>query len=61
LELDPCFQPLLLLYTWVDRALDRLDRQRLLGTLSTNPRTDNRYLQYVAVLAESSQALFANL
>jgi hypothetical protein len=51
LAVDPRFRPLLLLYTWLDRALDRLDRQRLLGTVRSDPRADNRYLHYIAVLA----------
>jgi hypothetical protein len=58
LQLDARFRPLLLLYTWVDRALDRLDRRRLLGTAGPDPRADNRYLQYVAILAEGSRTLF---
>jgi hypothetical protein len=58
LEIDARFRPLLLLYTWVDRALDRLDRQRLLGTAGPDPRAGNRYHQYVAILAEGSRTLF---
>lgn len=59
LGVDPRFRPLLLLYTWVDRALDRLDRQQLLGTAATNPRADNRYLHYVAILTEDYRRLFS--
>jgi hypothetical protein len=58
LGLDARFRPLLLLYTWVDRALDRLDRQQLLGTASPNTRADNRYLHYLAILAEDCGNLF---
>lgn len=57
LQLDPRFRPLLALYLWLDRALDRLDRQRLLG-IAHPPRLSNRYIQYLALLAEAPHHLF---
>lgn len=52
LDLDRRFLPLLLVYTWIQRALDRYERQKTLGELDENSRSGNRYVQYVSLLAQ---------
>ncbi len=56
MELDPRFAPLLLVTFWVDRALDRFTRQGALGAQGVN---ENRFAQYVALLAKHGETLFA--
>lgn len=46
------FFPMLLVYTWVDRATDRYRRQVALGKNPSDPRADNLFARYVSVLAE---------
>src|SRR6185369_5142218 len=58
LAIDARFQPLLLTYTWVRRALDRAERQSALG--GATARAGNRYVQYVGILAEHTGALFGD-
>ncbi|HUF36386.1 MAG TPA: hypothetical protein VMN37_10580 [Gemmatimonadales bacterium] len=50
LAIDPRFLPLLLVYTWVERALDRHDRQ--------GPSGRNPYVDHLAALAPASERLF---
>lgn len=57
-EIDAEFLPVLLVLTWVDRAVDRVHRQRRLGNPASDSRAGNRFVQYVGTLAENSHALF---
>lgn len=59
LAIDARFQPLLLAYTWVHRALDRAERQSALGGAAA--RAGNRYVQYVGILAEHTETLFGDI
>jgi hypothetical protein len=45
---DPRFFPLLVVVAWVDRALDRADRQARAGATGSG---ENRYADYVRLLA----------
>lgn len=58
LNMDRRFLPLLLVYTWVELGLRRLDQQRLQEEMGPDPRDGNRYLAFVAILAEHSERLF---
>jgi phosphotransferase family enzyme len=59
LDINPEFLPLLLVYTWLDRALDHLDRQRVSGEVGVDARLGNRYVDYIGIIAEHSDWLFA--
>lgn len=58
LEIDVRFLPLLLLYTYVEQALDRVGRLRATGALSADPREDNMYVKLVAALAAEAGHVF---
>jgi hypothetical protein len=60
LDLDPGFLPLLLVYTWVRRALHQVEREGMLGTPDTASSAGNRYTGYVRALAECATQLFAS-
>jgi hypothetical protein len=57
LALDARLRPLLLVYTWVDRALDRAARGALAERGGGSP--PNRYREYVRLLATRAEELFA--
>ena len=57
LQLESGFLPLLLFVTWIDRAVDRVERARMAaGPEATRP--DNAYARYLEVLAEGSARWF---
>jgi aminoglycoside phosphotransferase (APT) family kinase protein len=60
LGIDPGFLPLLLVHTWLTRALDRHRRQRDLGAAGGDGRAGNRYVPYVALLAARAGRLFGD-
>jgi hypothetical protein len=51
LAIDRRLLPLLLSYTWAERAVKRLDRKQLLGDSSGTPRVGDRFVAYVELLA----------
>jgi hypothetical protein len=53
------FLPLLVVYTWLERAVDRHRRERTLGAPTDSPRRNNRFVQYVEVLARSRDELLS--
>jgi len=61
LRIDPRCLPLLLVYTWVERALDHFNRQQLLGKIGIDARTGNRYIAYVDILASHMEWLFTRV
>jgi aminoglycoside phosphotransferase (APT) family kinase protein len=58
LSMDPRLLPLLLVYTWVDRALHHFEKQRLQGERPDDARAGNRHIRRVAILAEHTEQLF---
>ncbi len=56
--LDRRLLPLLLVYTWVERALDHFDRKRALGRLGADARAGNQFIGYVDLLAAHAVQLF---
>jgi Phosphotransferase enzyme family len=52
LAIDPRFLPLLLVYTWIERALDHTNRQRSLGRPVRDSRAGNQFVRYIATLAQ---------
>jgi aminoglycoside phosphotransferase (APT) family kinase protein len=58
LSMDRRLLPLLLLYTWVDRALHHFEKQLLHGERPDDARAGNRHVGRVTVLAEHSDRLF---
>jgi aminoglycoside phosphotransferase (APT) family kinase protein len=54
---DPRFLPLLLVVTWVERALERADRQATAGGRGRAEGT-NRYAEYVTLMARRRDQLF---
>ena len=60
LSIDQRYVPLLLVYTWIDRALDRFERQQSSGEGGTDTRFGNRYVSYIGILAAHTERLFAN-
>lgn len=58
LQIHYDFLPLLLVYTWVDRAVDRFERQASLNALGTSARSNNRFASYVGILAQGAESLF---
>jgi hypothetical protein len=61
LEVNEAFLPLLIAYTWLERALDRHRRQETLGAPTASPRRNNRFVQYVEILARARHELFADV
>jgi hypothetical protein len=60
LSMDPRLLPLLLVYTWVDRALHHFEKQRLQGERPRDTRAGNRHIHRVAILAEHTEQLFGS-
>jgi hypothetical protein len=58
LAVDRRILPLVLVFTWADRAVKRLDRKLLLGVGSASPRADDRFVAYVELLANDADAVF---
>ena len=58
LQIHGDFFPLLLVYTWVDRAVDRFGRQASLGALGASARANNGFASYVETLAQDANGLF---
>jgi hypothetical protein len=53
------FLPVLLVYMSVELGLRRLDQQTVQGEISSsNPRSGNGYLPFLAILAQHSDQLF---
>jgi len=59
LQIHCDFLPLLLVYTWVDRAVDRFGRQASLGALGASARANNGFASYVGILAQGADTLFS--
>lgn len=60
LDLDVRFAPLLLVYTWVDRVLDRADRlSRASAGGSEASSPESRYGDYLRLMAQRADQLFA--
>ena len=55
----PGFVPLLVVCTWVERAVDRQRRRLDLESSASDARRDNRFARYVEILAEGADDLFA--
>jgi hypothetical protein len=60
LSMDDRLVPLLLVHTWIDRALHHYDKQMLQGERPTDARAGNRHIDRVAVLAEHANELFSS-
>jgi aminoglycoside phosphotransferase (APT) family kinase protein len=60
LSMDRRLFPVLLVYTWVDRALHHFEKQRLQGERPSDARAGNRHVDRVAVLADHTEQLFAS-
>jgi hypothetical protein len=58
LGIDQRYFPLLLVYTWIDRARDHFDRRQILGEVGADVRSGNRYVKYIGILADHSEQLF---
>lgn len=61
LDMDESLFPVLLLYTWLERALHHSEKQRLQGVVSCDARMGNRHVARIEVLAEHTQGLFGNV
>jgi len=59
LEIDPRFVPLVLVYTWVERALNHRDREWRLGSADGANRSFDQFDTYVHLLADSDTILEA--
>jgi aminoglycoside phosphotransferase (APT) family kinase protein len=59
LDMDSRFLPLLLVYTWVDRALHHRDKQHLQGEHPRDTRAGNRHVGRVTLLARHVDQLFS--
>ena len=59
MRIDRRFLPLVLVYTWVERAVKRLDRKRLLGTVEPSSRAGDQFAAYVNHLGDHADLLFA--
>lgn len=58
LDISPSFLPLLLVCTYVEQALERVQRLRECGDAGAVDRSSNQYVGYLSVLAEHVQQLF---
>jgi hypothetical protein len=58
LEIPPGFLPMLIAQTWIDRAREKDERQETLGIPRADRRRDNRFAQYVEILARGTDNLF---
>jgi hypothetical protein len=58
LEVDRRFVSLLLVYTWVKRALEEMDRHRVLDQLSMSRRDGNQFVNWIGMLAAGTDRLF---
>jgi hypothetical protein len=59
LDILPRFLPLVLVFLWVEQALHHFSRRQSLGETQADPRTGNRSVKYIALLAEHANTLFA--
>jgi aminoglycoside phosphotransferase (APT) family kinase protein len=59
LGIDQGYFPILLVSTWIQRAIDHFERHRTLGHVATDVRSGNRYVQYLSILADHVERLFA--
>ena len=59
LDIDRRYWPVLLAYTWIQRALDHFKRHRALGNMGTDHRFRNRYVDYLGILADHTEKLFS--
>jgi hypothetical protein len=59
LDIDRRFLPILLVGMWVEQALHQADRKQALGDAPADSRAHNRCVQYLGVLAEHADQLFA--
>jgi hypothetical protein len=59
LRIDREFLPLLMVYTWVERAVKRLERKRLLRMNDPTSRSGDQFVAYVHHLAAHGDQLFA--
>ena len=60
LAIDPRFLSLLLVTTYVELALGRIEQQRTMRETSTDARACNRYIEYIHVLAKQAERLFVD-
>ncbi|HEX2611622.1 MAG TPA: hypothetical protein VHK68_11475, partial [Gemmatimonadales bacterium] len=58
LQTPPGFLGLLVVYTWVERAIDQWSRQASLDGVRDNARASNPFVGYVEALAEGVDSLF---
>jgi hypothetical protein len=58
LEMDRALFPVLLLYTWIERAIHHVEKQKLQSALASDRRAGNRHAQRVDILAEEVDRLF---
>jgi hypothetical protein len=59
LAVDRCFVSVLLVYTWVKRALEDLHRHRVLDQLSGSRRAGNQFVNWIGLLAARTDLLFS--
>ena len=59
LDIAPSLVPVLLVVTFVEKALERVRRLTRLGSVGPADRQSNRFVTYVGLLARNSGALFA--
>jgi hypothetical protein len=57
-DIHPGFFSILLVATWVERAVDRLQRQQTLGAAAVTARRDDRFVRQVERLAHGHAVLF---
>lgn len=55
------FLGLLVVYTWVERAIDQWSRQASLDGVRGNPRSSNPFISYVEALAQGADRLFGTV
>lgn len=58
LPIDPRFFPVMLVLTWVKRALERLRRDRAFGEPEVDARRGNRSVAFLGILGENRDRLF---
>lgn len=60
LSMDGRLRPVLVVYTWVDRALHHFEKQKRHGERPSDSRAGNRHVDRVTVLAEHAEQLFGS-
>jgi hypothetical protein len=58
LQMHPALTPVLLLYTWIERGLHHVHKQRLQAVVPRDARTGNKHVGRIAVLAAHVEQLF---